>query len=336
MDIQGLGYVGVRAKSLEDWTSYATRFLGMQLTDKSAKSLALRMDDRKQRVVVDEDGGEGVGYFGWEVADAAALETLAARLERAGVAVARGARSLADERRVKDLIVLADPLGNRVEIFHGAETAAETFKPGRSISGFRTGPLGMGHVVLHVEDVDDAVPFYRDVLGFRLSDYMVRPFNAYFFHANPRHHSIAFIETGRSATHHLMVELFSLDDVGQGYDLALGEEGRIGVTLGRHINDEVTSFYANSPSGFMVEYGWGGRLIEVEHWQPEEITWGPSMWGHDRLWMTPEKRAEAREIRIAAAATGLRKPVNVIEGNYNRMPGVCPWWDGLKQGPKAG
>src|SRR5437588_9140206 len=30
----------------------------------------------------------------------------------------------------------------------------------------------------------------------------------------------------RSATHHLMVELFSLDDVGQCYDLALGDEGR--------------------------------------------------------------------------------------------------------------
>ena len=70
MDIQGLGYVGVRAKSLEDWTSYGTRFLGMQLTDKSAQSLALRMDDRKQRVIVHQDGGEGVGYFGWEVADA--------------------------------------------------------------------------------------------------------------------------------------------------------------------------------------------------------------------------------------------------------------------------
>ena len=62
MDIQGLGYVGVRAKSLEDWTSFGTRFLGMQLTDRSAKSLALRMDDRKQRVVVSEDGGEGVGF----------------------------------------------------------------------------------------------------------------------------------------------------------------------------------------------------------------------------------------------------------------------------------
>ena len=53
MDIKGLGYVGVRAKSLEDWATYGTRFLGMQLTDKSARSLALRMDDRRQRVVVD-------------------------------------------------------------------------------------------------------------------------------------------------------------------------------------------------------------------------------------------------------------------------------------------
>jgi catechol 2,3-dioxygenase-like lactoylglutathione lyase family enzyme len=159
MDIQGLGYVGVRAKSLEDWTSFGTRFLGMQLTDRSAKSLALRMDDRKQRVVVSEDGGEGVGFYGWEVADAATLQDLGARLEKAGVQVARGSRALADERRVKDLIVLADPLGNRLEIFHGAETATDAFKPGRSISGFRTGPLGMGHAVLHVKDINDAVPF---------------------------------------------------------------------------------------------------------------------------------------------------------------------------------
>ena len=46
-------------------------------------------------------------FFGWEVADAAALDAVAARLEKAGVKVARGSRALADERRVKDLIVPA-------------------------------------------------------------------------------------------------------------------------------------------------------------------------------------------------------------------------------------
>ena len=208
MSIQGLGYVGVRAKSLEDWSDFGTKFLGMQLVDKSRSSLALRMDDRKQRVVVSEDGGEGVAFFGWEVADAATLDALRGtaregRRRRSRAARARSPTSAGS----KDLIVFADPLGNRLEIFHGAETASEPFKPGRSISGFRTGPLGMGHAVLHVKNINDAVPFYRDVLGFRLSDYMLRPFNAYFFHANPRHHSIAFIETGRNATHHLMVEL---------------------------------------------------------------------------------------------------------------------------------
>jgi 2,3-dihydroxybiphenyl 1,2-dioxygenase len=335
LGIEALGYVGVRAKSLEDWTGFGKNFLGMQIVDKSTKSLALRMDDRKQRLFVAEDGGEGVAYFGWEVADAAALDQFAARLEQAGVQIARGSRALADERRVQDLIVLADPVGNRLEVFHGAETTTEPFRPGRNISGFRTGPLGMGHAVLHVKNINDVVPFYRDVLGFRLSDYLTRPFNAYFFHANPRHHSIAFIETGRNATHHLMVELFSLDDVGQCYDLALAEEGRIGVTLGRHINDEVTSFYSNSPSGFMVEYGWGGRTIEPQGWQPQEITFGPSLWGHDRMWQTPEGRAEARNLRVTAATTGLRRPVNVIEGNYQLVPGVCPWWDGVARGEAA-
>src|SRR6266550_481829 len=110
MDIEALGYVGVHAKSLEDWSSFGTRFLGMQLVEKSGKKLALRMDDRKQRVVVDEDGGEGVAFFGWEVGDAGTLDQFAARLEQAGVRVSRGSRALADERRVEDLIVLADPL----------------------------------------------------------------------------------------------------------------------------------------------------------------------------------------------------------------------------------
>ena len=68
--------------------------------------------------------------------------------------------------------------------FHGAETAAAPFVPGRAISGFRTGPLGMGHVVLNVDSIDPLLPFYRDVLGFRVSDYGLEPYQLYFFHVN--------------------------------------------------------------------------------------------------------------------------------------------------------
>ena len=45
-----------------------------------------------------------------------------------------------------------------------------------------------------------------------------------------------------------MMELFSFDDVGQAYDIALGEDGRVGVTLGRHTSDYITSFYSFTPS----------------------------------------------------------------------------------------
>jgi 2,3-dihydroxybiphenyl 1,2-dioxygenase len=327
MQLQALGYVGVRGKDLDEWATYGTRFLGMQLVDKSRGSLALRMDDRKQRVIVQADDSEGPSFYGWEVADAVALDVLAAHLEGSGIKVARGSHALADERRVKDLIVFADPIGNRLEAFFGAEIAAEPFEPGRSISGFRTGPLGMGHAVLTAERLDQVVPFYTEILGFRLSDYFLRPFPAYFFHLNARHHSLAFIESGVNGIHHLMVELCFLDDVGQGYDLALRKPEMIGTTFGRHTNDQVTSFYSWSPSKFLVEYGWGGRSIDPANWTPQERTDGPSLWGHDRMWLPPEKRQEARDLRISVAESGGRVPLNVMDGNYLRARDVCPWWN---------
>src|ERR1700744_1647733 len=100
---QALGYVGVRAKDLRGWGSYGSGLLGLQPIDKSRSTLAFRMDDRKQRIIVDADGGEGIGFFGWEVAAAEGLDAIAAHLEHNGIRIARGARALADERHVKDL-----------------------------------------------------------------------------------------------------------------------------------------------------------------------------------------------------------------------------------------
>jgi 2,3-dihydroxybiphenyl 1,2-dioxygenase len=327
--LQALGYVGFGSDDLDDWRRFGTELVGLQAVERSASLLAFRMDDRKQRIVIDRAMPEGARFFGWEVADAAALEALAARLETAGVAVVAEPRALADTRRVRGLISFRDPAGNRLEAFYGAEIDDTPFCPGRSISGFRTGALGVGHAVLTVENIDAVMPFYVDLLGFRLSDYMQKPFRAYFFHINARHHSLALIETGRNGMHHLMVELFSLDDVGQSYDVALSQQERVGVTLGRHTNDLMTSFYAKTPSSFMVECGWGGRDIDPPSWQPFELRDGPSLWGHERVWLPPADREVVREVRIPAAAAGRRAPVQVMDGNYKRLSGTCPWWDSL-------
>jgi 2,3-dihydroxybiphenyl 1,2-dioxygenase len=274
-------------------------------------------------LVIDRSLAEGQRYFGWEVADAAVLDALGAHLEKAGVAVTREPQALADQRFVSDLISFADPFGNRLEAFHGAQIADEPFRPGRSISGFRTGPLGMGHAVLMVTNVDTALAFYRDLLGFRISDFVRGSLTGYFMHVNPRHHSLALFEAPFNGMHHLMVELYSFDDVGQGYDIALGDKEKIVATLGRHPNDLVTSFYMHTPSDILVEYGWGGVEVDDATWQPHEMTSVGSFWGHhglfDALGAPPPAPPETR-----------RAPVQVMEGNFNRMSGVCPWWDSVK------
>jgi 2,3-dihydroxybiphenyl 1,2-dioxygenase len=322
MALASLGYIGVRSSRTAEWQDFATELLGMQQVDAGAKIRAFRMDDRKQRLIVSGEGDEGLDFMGWEVESPDALDTLAGRLENAGVAVRLETMALADQRHVARLISFSDPEGNRLEAFCGPQVASEPFLSGRPISGFKTGSLGMGHAVLHASDVDVLLPFYRDLLGFNVTDYGLKPFKLYFFHLNGRHHSFAMVGTGRRGMHHFMVELLSLDDVGQGYDLAQQEEGRVAYTLGRHSNDHMTSFYANSPSGFFVEYGWGARVIDPNTWQPYETFDGPSYWGHERVHMPEDSpdRARLREMRLDAARRGLRA-ADPVAG--------CAWLDSV-------
>ena len=316
MAVTALSYLGVRSDRLDEWSDFAGSLLGMQRLDRGGKAMAFRMDHQVQRLLVSDEPGETLAFIGWEVETRADLECYAARLERAGHAVHLGQTALADRRFVESLIWFLDPDGNRLELVYNPLRTDDPFRPGRPISGFKTGPLGMGHAVLHVDRIEDLLPFYRDLLDFRVSDYGLRPYQLYFFHVNGRHHSFAMVGSGRKGFHHFMVEFQHLDDVGQGYDLACQRRDGIAYTLGRHTNDYMTSFYANSPSGFFVENGWGGRVIDPASWTPHETTDGPSFWGHERLHLTEDGgRRALREMRLDAAARGVRAPAMAD----------CPW-----------
>lgn len=319
MEIKALGYVGVQSSKLDDWSAFSTKLLGMQEVDHTRQGRAFRMDDRKQRLVVTAADSDGLGFLGWEADSSDDLERLAARLEGHGVAVTLETKALADERRVGRLIRFKDPNGHRVEVFCQPEVASDPFKPGRPISGFKTGPYGMGHVVLNVADIEQALVFYRDVLGFKVTDFGLTPYPLYFFHINGRHHSFAMVGSGKQSFHHFMVEMMSLDDVGQGYDLAQLDEGRIAFTLGRHTNDHMTSFYAHAPDPFFVEYGWGARVIDPATWTPHETFDGPTLWGHERPYLPEPQRKRLRDMRLDAAARGVRAP----------NPVNCAWLDSV-------
>ena len=315
MAINALGYIGIRSDKEDDWSEFAGKLLGMQKIDQAGKSMAFRMDDLKQRLIISDEPGETLAFIGWEVDLAGDLNKYGARLEQAGYPVKFGDRNLAARRFVEDLIFFYDPDGNRVELFFNPMKSDSPFLPGRPISGFKTGPQGMGHAVLHVKQIEKLLPFYQDILDFKLSDYGLTPYPLYFFHVNGRHHSFAMVGSGNMGFHHFMVEYTNLDDVGQGYDLAQLQEDRIAYTLGRHTNDYMTSFYANTPSGFFVESGWGGRVIDPATWVPEETSVGPSFWGHERLNLTVEERTKLRDMRLKAASDGKQAPLEID----------CPW-----------
>ena len=109
MAVLGLGYAGFGSDALEDWRQFGTGLVGLQAVERGNSLLAFRMDDRKQRIVIDRAMGEGTRFFGWEVADAAALDRSRRGWKRPASTVTAEPQTLADARRVRSLISFRDP-----------------------------------------------------------------------------------------------------------------------------------------------------------------------------------------------------------------------------------
>lgn len=126
-------------------------------------------------------------------------------------------------RKAVDMRVFTDPGANRVALFYG-QLSGCPFAPERQFGGFKTGELGLRHVVLMTQNIDAMMAFY----------------------------GVLALRQGRKVT----------------------------MSLGKHTNDEVVSFYTMTPSGFELEYGCGGRTIDDEDdWRVVEYD-DISFWGH--------------------------------------------------------
>ncbi len=279
MDIRSLGYVGIDVADVDGWREYAELLGTMVLTE--GDGLRIKIDEWPFRVVVQpSERGEGLAFTGWELPDAAALETATDELVAAGFTTEAASGDLCAERRVRGMTRTTDPGGFQLELFHGPVHDHELFMSPTGVSGFRTGPQGMGHIVLGTPDLAGSVRYYTDVLGFRVSDYW-KPADddVVFMRCNQRHHSLALVAASEPALYHFMLEALTLDDVGYALDRHYDTDTPISMGLGKHTNDQMVSFYSHSPSGFEVEFGCGGLLVDDATWTVTEIT-KPSFWGH--------------------------------------------------------
>ena len=220
-----------------------------------------------------------------------ALQEAREHLEKAGVEVEEGTKEELDERRVQELVRFRDPFDNVFELFHGITYESRPVVTPYAAT-FVTGDQGMGHIVLPVTDDVEALRFYRDTLGFRLRDSMSMPGEFVgkepgskvwlrFLGVNPRHHSLAFLPMPNpSKCVHIMLEVDELDHVGRALERVRKHKAPLSATLGRHMNDEMISFYVRSPGGFDVEFGTDGLTVDDGRWVAREST-AVSYWGHD-------------------------------------------------------
>jgi 3,4-dihydroxy-9,10-secoandrosta-1,3,5(10)-triene-9,17-dione 4,5-dioxygenase len=289
--IVGLGYVVVESDARDEWRRFARDVLGMMVDDSSDERLLLRMDDRVARLVVepprpgrDAATGELGVVAGWECRSEAAWHGVYAALERAAAKL-----ESVDPPRAwcKESFACVDPSGLRCEYFYGGRVDPATpFVSPLGVS-FVTQDQALGHITIGSRDVRGAVAFYEGLLGFEVRETKTtgteQKLQWAFLSPNTREHSLALIGAGdESRVLHILIEVTELDAVGRAMDRCLDGLAPMSVSLGRHWNDQMVSFYARTPSGFDVEYGFGGRTVEAGTWSVREQGGSElvSLWGH--------------------------------------------------------
>ena len=291
IDIRSMGYARVATTDLEAWRHFGSKVLGFaEGRGPTEENLYFRIDEVSARLIIFPSDKDRLDCVGWELADHNALQAAREHLTKAGVDFTEGTPEELAERRVQEMIRFTDPFDNVFELFHGITYESRPVVTPYAAK-FVTGDQGMGHVVIPVDDDVEALRFYRDVLGFRLRDSMSMPGEFVgkepgskvwlrFLGVNPRHHSLAFLPMPNpSRCVHIMFEVEKLDDVGRALERVRKHKAPLSATLGRHMNDEMVSFYVRSPGGFDIEFGCEGLTVDDKRWVAREST-AVSYWGH--------------------------------------------------------
>lgn len=287
--IKSLGYVSVQATDMPRWRQFAFEVLGFAAgTGPDPESLYLRMDERAARIMVSPGDTDKIVTVGWEVRDSADLNEVKRKLETAGTPYKELSLAEADSRRVEEVIAFEDPAGTSLEVFHGAVLDHNPIVTPFGAK-FVTGEQGLGHVVLPALDVPGMFDFYTGVMGFKSRGAFrvpvppeFGPVRVRFLGVNQRHHSLALCPAATlrdPGLIHLMVEVDTLDAVGQALDRVNKDGFQLSSTLGRHTNDKMVSFYVRAPGDWDIEFGTEGMRVDESYYTAEEIT-ADSYWGH--------------------------------------------------------
>jgi len=135
----------------------------------------------------------------------------------------------------------------------------------------RSRPTKISHVVLNSARTEDQVPFFIDVLGFKLSDstQMME-----FLRCSADHHSIAIFRNDGPSLNHVAYELPNIDGLMRGTGRVKQNGFNIEWGIGRHGPGSNVFSYFIEPNGFVAEYTTELDQIDDATYVPQ----GPEYW----------------------------------------------------------
>jgi catechol 2,3-dioxygenase-like lactoylglutathione lyase family enzyme len=144
----------------------------------------------------------------------------------------------------------------------------------------RSRPTKISHVVLNSAKTDDQIPFFVDVLGFKLSDstQMME-----FLRCSADHHSIAVFRNNGPSLNHVAYEVPNIDGLMRGSGRLKKNGFDIEWGIGRHGPGNNVFSYFIEPNGFVSEYT--AELDQLD--DATHVPQGPDYW--QKVTPTPDR-----------------------------------------------
>lgn len=262
--VRRLRHVGLVVPDPVESTTFYEEVWGLRYVDDRDGVVSLRAAGTEHHVLELHPGPKkGLHHLSLAVDSFKDVDDAAVRLRERGLRVIDGPRHMAESWGGYGLRFV-DPENRVVEL----RAELDPVEPGSWNAPVL--PKKISHTVMNTVDIDAATAFYKDVLGFRVSDWSEH--QMVFLRCNADHHNIAFNQAPHASLNHIAYELPSMEDVMRG----IGNFRKTGRTQmwgpGRHGPGNNVFCYFQDPSGLVCEY-----TSDVEQ-IPDENTWVPRVW----------------------------------------------------------
>jgi len=160
----------------------------------------------------------------------------------------------------------------------------------------KTRPNKFSHVVFRTERCEETEAFFRDFLGFKVSD---RTDNIHFLRCASDHHSVALARVAGPGLHHMAFELPDLDSLMRASGRLKRHGFEVEHGVGRHAGpgDNIFSFFVD-PNGFAAEYTTEMEQVDDSYPERSKDYWRsvpsrPCSWGMAMVESDYIKKAKA-------------------------------------------